>query len=131
MTGADNEYHLIPVDRKEHVRTSECWCKPTLMEAPGPTTWIHDVFKPVIEECKSVDEVVEFFDRISGEKCHKEMLQAMLGSAIRVIVARGDGNKIIALAAYAMIFNPFIGKTGYSLLVDMSDNYQLEIPDAA
>lgn len=130
MTGADKEYHLIPVDRKEHVRGSECWCKPTLMDAPGPVTWIHDVFRPAIEECKDAAEVIEFFDRNSGEKCHKEMLQAMMGTAIRVMVARGDDGKIVALAAYAMVFNPFIGKQGYSLLVDMSDSYQLEIPDA-
>ncbi len=130
MTDADKEYHLIPVDRREHIRSSECWCKPTLMEVPGPTTWIHEVFKPVIEECKSVEQVVEFFDRISGEKCHKEMLQAMLGSAIRVIVARGLNSEIIAMAAYAMVFNPFIGKQGYTLLVDMTDGFQLELPDA-
>lgn len=131
MTEQQKEYHLIPVDRKEHIRSSECWCKPELAAVEGPTTWVHGVFQPIIEECKDAAEIAEFFDRISGEQCHQDMLKAMMGTAIRVIVARGDGNKIIAMAAYAMLINPFIGKPGYALLVDMSDNYQLDITNAA
>lgn len=126
MTEPAKEFHFIPQDRKEHVRSADCWCKPMMSEAEGPPIWLHNVFKAVIEESKDAAEITAFFERTTGEKLHESMLKAMLGSAIRVMVARDNG-EIIALMAYAMVINPFIGKQGYSVLVDLSNGLELGI----
>lgn len=126
MTEPAKEFHFIPQDRREHVRSGDCWCKPTLSEAEGPPIWLHEVFKPTVAESTNAEEITAFFEKTTGEKLHAQMLQAMLGGAIRVVVAR-DEKEIIGMMAYATVLNPFIGKQGYAVLVDLSGGLQLEM----
>ena len=122
---APKEFHLIPVDRKEHIQSGECWCKPVLNAEHG--AWVHDIYRPPVEETKNVDEVIAFFKDKTGEDLHEQMLKTMIGSIVRVLVVREDG-KIIAMTAYASVINPFIGKMGYALLVDLSTGFIMEMP---
>jgi len=120
------EYHLIPIDKKEHIRGADCWCKPTKNETADSVTWVHDVFRPIIEESTDLEGIVAFFNAATGESAHNEMLKLALGATTRVIVARENG-KIFGMKAYAAVINPFIGKMGYAVLVDLSNGYDLEM----
>jgi len=120
------EFHLIPIDKKEHVRSADCWCKPTKSEDGDTVTWVHDIFRPTIEEAKDLDEVIEFFEKSTGDKAHHDMMKLAFGNIVRVMVAR-DGGQIVGMVAYSVVINPFIGKQGYAVLVDLSNGHALEI----
>ncbi len=121
-----SEFHLIPQDKKEHERSAECWCKPEKSDDGKTITWVHDIYRPKVEETKNLDEVVAFFEKTTGQKAHYEMLKMSLGTVVRVIVAR-DEAEIVGMAAYYPVINPFIGQQGFAMLVDLSNGHVLEI----
>ena len=120
------EFHLIPQDTKEHDRSPSCWCNPTRSETEDTVTWVHDIYRPNVEETKNLDEVTAFFEKTTGQKAHSEMLKLALGSIVRVMVAR-EGAEIIGMVAYAAVINPFIGQQGFAILVDLSNGHKLEM----
>jgi hypothetical protein len=122
------EFHLIPVDTKEHIRSSDCWCKPTASVVEDSTTWVHDIHRPEVSETKDLEEVSAHFAKITGEQVNKEFLKSMLGTVIRVMVAK-DGEEIVGMKAYSMVANPFVQKLGFALLVDLGNGHKLELPD--
>lgn len=121
------EFHLIPQDTKEHERSPECWCKPQASTTTDSITWVHDVARPEISEATDIEEVSAYFTKRTGQTPHADLLKAMFGSILRVVVAR-EGGDIVGMAAYSMVVNPFGGGVGYALLVDLSNGHKLEIP---
>lgn len=123
------EFHLIPADTKEHIHVSDCWCKPTASVDGDSTTWVHDIHRPEICETKDLEKVSAYFAKMTGEQVNKEFLNSMIGTVIRVMVAK-DSDEIVGMKAYSMVVNPFVQKLGFALLVDLGNGHKLELPDA-
>jgi hypothetical protein len=120
------EFHFIPAEKREHVRSPDCWCKPQRKEDETGIIWLHDIERPTISESTDIAEVSAFFEQCTGQKPHAELLKATLGSVTKVMVAKVSG-EIVGMAAYSMVMNPFVAGVGHALLVDLRNGYDLDI----